>query len=495
MSRRRWDIGFVVALFTIGFGLLLADPVLVTAAVVGLAYVLYGSFSRLPDGVELSATREFDTTGTGPGQPVDVTLHVENTGEAVLPDLRVVDGVPEELGVVEGSPRDAFALGPGERATVEYTVVLQRGRFEFERPVTRLRSLAGTDRRSLELSVAGDSSLLCSETATRPQLADSTLRNAGTVPTDSGGSGLEFYSTRQYHPGDPMNRINWHQLAKTGEFVTVQYRRERAARTVIVVDCRPCTRVTPWAGYPTVGSLSAYAAERVYDALQKAGVVTTLTAVGVDEELSHLTGPDGLPWIDPGSKDGSSTALFRGAHRVARGAPEALSLRPPAPGIDRGERTAVRARADGGEGGSEQTGRDRTKAGRERDRGAASAEERREAASATGNRAGTGQHEHWTRTERTERLLSRLPADAQVVLCSPLLDNWPVEFARELELHGYPCTLISPDATSGTGYGQRIGAVHRRLRLRTLERTGVTVTDWPIDRPVEYALQYTLPQL
>ena len=454
MSRTRWDVGFVAGLFVIGWGLLLAEPILVVASVIGLVYVLYGSVSGLPETVGLSATREFERVGFGPGESVDVKLRVENTGDSVLPDVRVADGVPEELGVTEGSPRGAFPLAPGESLSLEYTVILQRGRFEFDQPVVRIRSLAGTDQQTLDVPAEGENALVCSETASTPPLRTATLQHAGTVPTDTGGSGLEFYSTRQYHPGDPMSRINWHQVAKTGEFVTVQYRRERATRTVVIVDCRPCTRVTPWAGYPTVGALSAYAAERVYEVLQEQGVVTSLTAVGLGDELPHLTGPDDLPWIDPGSKDGSVTALFRGANRAARGASHELSIQPPSPGFDGSRQTAVTPRADGGESASERD-----------------------------------------RTERTERLLSRLPSDAQVIVCSPVLDNWPVEFGRELSLRGYTCTLISPDATTGMGYGQRLGGIHRRLRLKMLERSGVTVTDWPIDQPVEYALEYTFPQL
>lgn len=454
MSRTRWDVGFVASLFVIGSGLLLAEPILIVASVIGLIYVLYGSVSGLPETVGLSATREFERVGFGPGEPVDVTLHIENTGNSVLPDVRVADGVPEELGVTEGSSREAFPLAPGERLSLKYTVILQRGRFEFDQPVVRVRSLAGTAQQTFEVPAEGESALVCSEAASTPSLRAATLQHAGTVPTDSGGSGLEFYSTRQYHPGDPMSRINWHQVAKTGEFVTVQYRRERATRTVVIVDCRPCTRVTPWAGYPTVGALSAYAAERVYEILQDQGAVTSLTAVGLDDEIPHLTGPDGLPWVDPGSKDGSVTALFRGANRAARGVSQELSIQPPSPGFNGSQQTTVTPRADGGESSSEHSP-----------------------------------------TERTERLLSRLPSDAQVVFCSPVLDNWPVEFGRELALRGYPCTLISPDATTGLGYGQRIGGIHRRLRLRMLERSGVTVTDWPIDQPVEYALQYTVPEL
>lgn len=447
MSRfNRWDIGLAVALVVVGVGLLLANLVLVASAVVGLVFALYGSVSSVPDGVELTATREFETTGAGPGTEVHVTLEVENVGASVLPDVRVADGVPESCPVVEGSARGSKPLSPGERLTVEYTVVLERGRFEFEEPLCRLRSFAGTDLQTRTVSVDGDQTLRCGEPLSDPPVAESTLQHAGNVATDTGGSGLEFHSTRQYHPGDPMNRINWHQVAKTGEFVTVQYRRERAARTVVIIDCRPCARVRHSRGYPTGATLAVYAAERMYESLESEGVVTTLTAVGLDDP-GPLVGPDGVPWVDADSPDGAATALFQTATRTAADAESGVEPDTTTGPTADGQPPTLRA--DGGHG----------------------------------------------ERSLTERLRSRIPSDAQVVLCSPLLDGWPLDCASALAAHEHPCHVISPDVTGGTTTGHRVSAIHRRHRIRALERSGVSVTDWPAEYPVEYALEQTLTQL
>ena len=446
MSRPgRWDIGLVAALFALGFGVLLANLVLVGAAVAGLVFALYGTVSTVPDDVALSATRTFGTGGATPGSELTVTLDIENTGASVIPDLRVADGVPDACAVVEGSSRGSGALAPGESLSVEYTIVLERGRFEFEDPTCRLRSLAGTDVQTRELAAEGDSSVTCGAPITDPPTTASTLQHAGNVGTDTAGSGLEFFATRQYNPGDPMNRINWHQVAKTGEFVTVQYRQERAARTVLVVDCRPCTRVSHSPGYPTAGALSTYVAERLYDALGSAGVVRTLTAVGLDAgDADLLVGPDGLPWIGPDSPAGAPTALFERATSAAAGRSSADTTLSPDP-----DPVVSRASADGGV----------------------------------------------TQEDTIDRLRSRIPADAQVVVCSPLLDDWPVELAETLVSHDHPTLVVSPDVTGGESAGRRLEALSRRLRLRAVRRTGADVTDWPATYPVEYALERTLTQL
>jgi uncharacterized protein (DUF58 family) len=349
-------------------------------------------------------------------------------------------------------------LGPGETLSISYTIILQRGRFEFDEPVCRLRSFAGTDQQTRTLSVAGDRSLRCGAPLEETPLTEATLQHAGSVGTDTGGSGLEFYATRQYHHGDPMNRINWHQVAKTGEFVTVQYRRERAARTVIVMDCRPSARVRHSPGYPTGAALAVYAAERIYDSLDATGVVTTLTAVGLESEPEPLVGPEGIPWVGQDSPKGAASALFATATRTAAdgaGSPSPDLSGDSAPTVGTASPALADVRADGGP-----------------DSDTAPAD-----------------------AAVIEQLQSRIPSEAQVIICSPLMDGWVLDCASALTARENPCHVVSPDVTGGETTAQRISNVQRRHRINLLNRNGVSVTDWPVDYSVEYALSATLSQL
>jgi uncharacterized protein (DUF58 family) len=444
ISRRtnRWDAGLVAALALVGFGLLFADPVLLTAAIVPLAYAVYGAVSRV-DSVSLQVSREIDAAAVAPGDPVRVSLTVENTGEAILPDLRIVDGVPGELVVTAGSPRACLPLQPGESTTLSYTVIAKQGSFQFERPLVEARSLAGSQRVATELDVSGAASLLCARPLRDPPAAASTTPRAGAVPIDAGGSGLEFYATRQYSPGDPMNRVDWRHVAKTGEFVTIQYRQEQAARTVIVVDCRPVARVTGTPGYPTAVSLSAYAAERFQQRLEAVGVDTSVAVVGPDDEVAGgLTDADGVAWVDTDAETRATVeALFRGAQQVATREPTAMSLTAPTQSWGRvsGQTPAnTVAEADGGT--------------------------------------------NTVSKPSIERLVSRLSPEASVIVCTPLLDNWPVALARELAVRDHALTVVSPNVTAGTSPGKRIGSIHRRLRIRALDRVGTDVVDWGLDQ-------------
>ena len=296
---RRWRVGVVAALALVGLGLLYTSALLVAATAIPLVYVVYGALSGLPANATLRIERAFDDGSPQPDERVTVTLTITNAGAGTLTDLRMVDGVPDELAVVDGSPRLSAALPAGETATTSYTVVAKRGEYAFADPVVRLRSLAGSQLATESVPAAGETTLSCRTPVSEAPIRNTTLLRAGTHPTDSGGEGVEFRSTREYQPGDPLNRIHWRQFAKSGDLTTISYRAERAVRTVLVVDGRALGQVTLRPGSPTGTELCGYAGQRLYEALTAADVVTSVAAVGRNASaLDVPPGPGDIPWVD-----------------------------------------------------------------------------------------------------------------------------------------------------------------------------------------------------
>jgi len=445
----RWRVGAVAVGALVALGLVFASPLLLAATVVPLAYVTYGALSGVPDDAAVEVERRFGRSTPAPGEWVRVELTVTNTSEATLADLRIVDGVPEELTVAAGSPRRALALRPGESATVAYDVVARRGEFAFADPLVRLRPLSGAETVTERVAAAGDTDLSAVNPVRETPDRHSTLLRAGTHPTDSGGEGLEFRSTRAYRPGDPKNRIHWRRFAKTGELTTVSYREERAVRTVLVVDARAVGHVTPRPGLPTATERCAYAAERVYEALVGADVVTSVTALGLDDADGIPVGDGGLPWVGGESDDAVGTArLLFDAVRAA---------------ADEGDPAAGPTATGAGRGGA-----------------AASAAGGSERPAADGG------------TEQVQRLLAQFPPTAQVVVFSPLLDDWPVEISRTLADREYPVTVVSPDATDRTSVGRTVAALERDRRLAALSAAGVSTVRWHQSESLEVALSNSL---
>lgn len=449
---RRWNVGLAGTLLLVAVGLVYADPLLVTAALVPLAYVVFGALSSLPTEADLSVERRFEPSTPAPGEHVTVSLTVRNTGEVTLPDVRIVDGVPDELAVTAGSPRGSLSVRPGSEATVAYDVVATRGDHTFDDPLVRVRTLAATHVLTDRLTPTGATTLTCRGLVRETPLTTATTR-VGTRSRPTGGEGLEFHSTREYRSGDPISRLDWRHYAKRGELTTVNFTEERAATVALVVDGRAVSRVSSRPGFPTGTELCAYAAERTFVGLRASGHDVRVTALGLDDvdlPESVTVDADGLPWVTPrgrtaGGVSAQATALFE----AVRTAGDATS---------RGHRPTTGATVS-------------------RD------EVRTEAVAAADGGGPT-----------VSRLAARLPAEANVVLFSPLLDDAPASLATALTRRGYDVLTVSPNVVGDTTPGQSLAGIQRRVRLSRLDDTGVTVADWDPADPLELLLKRTLPR-
>jgi uncharacterized repeat protein (TIGR01451 family) len=419
-TTRRWQGVTAFALLAGALGVLLSRPSL---ALAGAAGVLFGAATRTagPPASSVAVEREVERDRADPGEAVRVTVTVVNTGEALLPDVRVVDGVPGGLTVAGGSPRHATALRPGKRATFSYAVRASRGHHRFGPATVLLRGFTGAVERELAVPAtapestdektggrAGEETTTTDRLACAPRLEEGhtvslrpqTTGFSGRVTTDSGGAGAEFHSVRSYRPGDPLSRVDWARVARTGEFTTRQFREERAATVVCLLDTRETAYCAPAPSAPTALERSVTAAGTAVTSLLDAG----------DRAGIAAWGPTAC-WLAPGTG---------GEHRAR--ARELLGTHPA----------------------FDPTPPDRT----------------------------------FLPTIARRRVERRLPADAQVLLFSPLADDPPVDLARRLDADGHRVTVVSPGPTARDTAGRALAAVERDRRLSALRSAGVRVVDW-----------------
>jgi uncharacterized protein (DUF58 family) len=422
-ERKRWNGCLVGALALVGLGLITATPLVVAATAVPLSYVAYGALSAVPPETDLSVVRTVLDGNPIPGEPTTIELTVTNTCERALSDVRIIDGVPDVLTVIDGTSRSCVSLQPGETATLTYEVLAKRGTHTFDHPSVRVRTLSASDAVTATIPASGDTDLTCSAAVESVPRPEATLLRAGTLPTDSGGSGLEFHATRRYRHGDPVSRINWRQYAKTNELTTIDYREEQAARTVLVIDARGPTRVVPQPGYPSGAELGAYGAKRLFYSLARTGVAPTVGAVGATG--AEQLGPDGLLWVDTTSEHARSRIdqLFTTLNELPHD--DAVT----------------------------------------------------------------------TQDDSIQSVLSRLPPTAQVVVFSPLTDDWAVSLIESLSARGYGTTLVSPDLFEQETPGTEIAELERRIRIRDAELAGGAVVDWDIDEHIDVAIRASIAEL
>jgi uncharacterized repeat protein (TIGR01451 family) len=430
-------------------GVASGQRVLFVAGAIPLAYVALGALSTPADPDVLRVERTLSHSSPLPGDRVTVTLTVKNASEQVLPDVRVADGVPRGLRVVNGETAGGFALPAGESATVEYTVVADRGRFPFEDPTVRVRGAGGARTRTQRVAVEGTDSLVCRVTVADLDLRQQTTAHAGSLPTDTGGPGIEFHSTRDYQHGDPVSRIDWRQYAKTGDLTTVNYRERRAAAVVLAVDAREQSDVAAREDTPSGAALSAYAAAQAVEPLESAGHQVGLAVFGIDDPVADVPDP---AWVPPGTGDAHHARL--------------ASVLDAAVGD--------RERAESPDGQSEASG---------------TTEPADEPVEAAPEAAADGGDTAWLDSgERVRRFAARVDPGTQVVVCSPVLDEFAASLSRRLAADDHRVTAVCPDVTATDTPGRTLAAADRVLALDALRATGARVVDWSPDESLASAV-------
>jgi uncharacterized repeat protein (TIGR01451 family) len=279
------------ALVALGVGAFAGVRAVAFAGAVAAAFVAWGAAASVPR-VDLEASRTLSESTPEPGERVTVSVRVENAGDAALPECRVVDGVPAALSVVDGSARAHCSLAPGDAVTFEYVVEARRGVHAYEGALAVVRDRAGAvEERHV---VHAPDELACvpplPSAPWRVPLRERTTRYAGNVDTSDGGSGLEFFQTREYRRGDPLSHVDWNRFARTGDLATTEFREERAASVVLVVDGRAAGYVAPDADGPHALDRAVDAAGSLYDALVASGNRVGVAAVSTSE-----------CWLPPGA--------------------------------------------------------------------------------------------------------------------------------------------------------------------------------------------------
>lgn len=284
-TRRRthhWRGISALAIGGLATGLLFETPGLLLAAAIGVGYTAYAGLNtpRTPD---VSITHDVSDDTPTPGSTVTVTVTAHNNADHAVPDLRLIDGVPPDLGVATGSPRHTAVLAPNESVTYEYTIDARRGTHVFT--PTRIRSRSVADTVEVETSIDPDTTIHCHPTLTTQDevaVRDAVTRYVGGVPTQTGGHGIEFHSTREYRHGDPINRIDWHRLAKNNRLSTVAYREEHATNLAVVVDTRAAAYVAPGPYAIHAADRSASAAATIVASFLEAANTVGLVTFGPD---------------------------------------------------------------------------------------------------------------------------------------------------------------------------------------------------------------------
>lgn len=467
-------LAILLAVLTVA-SLITVNPALVGSTVVLLMFLIGGIVRTASDIQEnLIVTHSVETRNPRPGEPVTIQTTVTNTGSNTLPDVRVVDTVPDELRVTEGSPRAGMVLRPDETVEFEYDVVARRGTYTFEGLNCRSRSLFGSQWVEARIRDADPVTVECAVAADTIPLEEQAAHYIGGLLGDTGGEGVEFYSTREYHRGDTPSRINWRELAKGGDLSTVTFREHEAADVTVITDIRGPSRVTSQQGQPSTANLSMYAAYQIVTALVNAG---------------HYTGM-ALPGIQPQTYENTAnTETFPYARiRHGRGAEQKQQAFELLNTVDEHVTN------------SNYTSRDITPP-RELGSGEFTGE-------SLDNTLFDVAPYRVRVTDLAQQMDGWVHSDSQFIFITPLLDNGAQQLCLQLTALDYPVTVISPsvpkpvteqhspstDPADEDRGKSRLQLLQRATRIESLRQHGLTVIDWETTEPLSATvIQQTKP--
>jgi len=220
-------IGVLITFFTLRW-----DMVYLVLPILWLFFIAVAFFKPRLD-VEIKRILPHDRILEG--ETVEVRLTVKSNER--IPSLKLVDGTPEELEVVEGKNEFLLSLKKDEVRELSYKIRVRRGVHEFNWIYLSYQDPFGFFKRDKVVELYDELiGVPLIEDVITPYSTKGTKITVGPLPSPRIGEGVEFHAIREYQPGDPFKIINWKATAKMGKIMSNEYESERKVDVVIIVD-------------------------------------------------------------------------------------------------------------------------------------------------------------------------------------------------------------------------------------------------------------------
>jgi uncharacterized protein (DUF58 family) len=215
--------------------------------IIGLTFIAFISINGWIEGHStLEITRFVPHSNIYKGDLIEVTLTISNNSYKRTQQLEIFDNVPHKMKLRHGINQMRLNLGPGQTTKIEYTLRCPlRGHYTIGPISVRYRN-------AFDLFVS-ESKIddICNITVF-PQIreiedamlrADVPKMYTGATTLKTPGSGMEFYSLREYLSTDPLRSINWKAYARTGDLMVNQKTRDAVTDVFVILDTREVSRI------------------------------------------------------------------------------------------------------------------------------------------------------------------------------------------------------------------------------------------------------------
>ena len=232
------------AIFLTLAGLIRLNYLFISAGLVMLTFVVISSFLDvwMPS---VRIRRETTSDNIFEDGTMSVKFIIKNTGLGIG-FVEIYDSLPPQARIIKGSNYTLLYMKPWQEVSFEYSLKLPlRGHYHLGPVKMRVKDafdLFYNER--LEESIHSFSVFPQVEvleeqviTSRSPKLL------SGAMPLNVIGTGTEFYSLREFVPGDSLRSVNWKALAKKGKMMVNETVREDVMDVILLVDAREVSAV------------------------------------------------------------------------------------------------------------------------------------------------------------------------------------------------------------------------------------------------------------
>ena len=282
------------ALFLTLAGLIRLNYLFISAGMVMLTFVVLSSFLDvwMPN---VKIRRETSSDNIFEDGDMNVRFIVKNKGLGIG-FVEIYDELPPQARITKGSNYTLLYMRPWQEVSFEYSLKLPlRGHYHLG-PV-KLRVKDAFDlfyNEKIEESLHSFSVFPQIEVLEEQVIKSRAPKLlSGAMPLNVIGAGTEFYSLREFVPGDSLRSVNWKALAKKGKMMVNETVREDVMDVILLVDAREVSAVGGGRDSPLEMSCRAAAtyAKQLLDERNNVGLMIygdTVDRVDLDRGEHHL---------------------------------------------------------------------------------------------------------------------------------------------------------------------------------------------------------------
>ena len=282
------------AIFLTLAGLIRLNYLFISAGLVMLTFVVISSFLDvwMPS---VKIRRETSSDNIFEDGNMNVKFIVKNTGLGIG-FVEIYDSLPPQARITKGSNYTLLYMRPWQEVSFEYSLKLPlRGHYHLGPVKMRVKDAFDLfyneriEKSIHSFSVFPQIEVLESQviTSRSPKLL------SGAMPLPIIGSGTEFYSLREFVPGDSLRTVNWKALAKKGKMMVNETTREDVMDVILLVDAREISAIGGGRDTPLEMSCRAAAtyAKQLLDERNNVGLMVygdAVERVDLDRGEHHL---------------------------------------------------------------------------------------------------------------------------------------------------------------------------------------------------------------